>query len=174
MSTWHIDSVHSEIGFKVKHLMVSTVRGSFGTFTGGITSGDDSFAGGKIEFSLDVSSISTKDVQRDGHLLSPDFFDAAQFPKIDFVSTEVKKIDDKKLEIKGNLTMHGVTKEIVLDVELGGISKGMDGKRVSGFDVKGKIDRKDFGLTWNAALETGGVVVGEVVDLEAFIEAKEE
>jgi polyisoprenoid-binding protein YceI len=172
MNTWNIDTTHSEIAFKVKHLMVSTVRGTFGAFEGTISTPDDTFNGSTITFSADANTVNTKSDQRDAHLKAPDFFDAEKFPKLTFASTSVKKTGDK-LEVVGNLTMKGVTKPVTLSATFNGISKGMDGKRVAGFDVTGSINREDFGLTWNAAVETGGVVVSEIVNLEISIEAKE-
>jgi polyisoprenoid-binding protein YceI len=172
MKTWNIDTHHSEIAFKVKHLMVSTIRGTFGSFEGSITTPDDTFDGSTIAFSADASSINTKSEQRDGHLQSADFFDAANFPKLTFASTSVKKTGDM-LEVMGDLSMKGVTKPITLQAVFNGISKAMDGKRVAGFDVTGSINRQDFGLTWNAAVETGGVVVSDAVAIEISIEAKE-
>ena len=174
MKKWNIDRVHSEVAFKVKHLMVSTVRGSFGSFEGSISANDETFDGGSINFTSDVSSINTGSDQRDGHLKSADFFDVEQFPKLSFTSTSVKKVRDEELEIIGDLTLRGEKKSITLKATLNGVTKGMDGKRVAGFELSGKINRQDFGLTWNAPLETGGVVVSESVTIEASIEAVEE
>lgn len=172
MKTWTIDTAHSEIAFKVKHLMIATVRGTFGVFEGSATAEDDTFANAAITFSADIASISTKNAQRDGHLVSPDFFDAVAFPKLTFVSTSVIATGSD-LEIAGNLTIKGVTKPIALKAMFNGIGTGMDGKRVAGFDIVGTLNRNDFGLTWNAPLEAGGVVVSETVNLEVSIEAKE-
>ena len=174
MKKWNIDRVHSEIAFKVKHLMVSTVRGSFGSFEGSISANDETFEGGSINFTSDVASIHTGSDQRDGHLKSADFFDVEQFPKISFTSTSVKKVGGEELEIVGDLTLRGEKKTVALKATLNGVTKGMDGKRVAGFELSGKINRQDFGLTWNAPLETGGVVVSESVIIEASIEAIEE
>ena len=173
MSTWNIDPVHSEISFKVKHLMVSTVRGTFGAFEGSLTSADDTFVDGSITFSADIGSVNTQNPQRDGHLKGPDFFDIEKFPKLSFVSTSIKKAGEGELTISGNLTLKGVTKPVELKATTSGINKGMDGKRVAGFELTGKITRSDFGITWNAPLEAGGVVVSDVVAIEALVEAKE-
>jgi polyisoprenoid-binding protein YceI len=172
MNTWNIDTTHSEIGFNVKHLMVSTVRGTFGAFEGTVTTPDDTFDGSTITFSADANTINTNSTQRDAHLKSADFFDAEKFPKLTFTSMSVKKAGEK-LEVMGNLTMRGVTKPVTLSAVFNGISKGMDGKRVAGFDISGAVNRQDFGLAWNAAVETGGVVVSDMVNLEISIEAKE-
>ncbi len=172
MNTWNIDTGHSEIAFKVKHLMISTVHGTFSGFEGSITTPDDTFDGSTITFSADASTVSTKNEQRDGHLKSPEFFDVEKFPKLTFTSTQVKKTGNV-LEVTGDLTIRGVTKPVTLSATFNGISKGMDGKRVAGFDVTGTVNRQDFGLSWNAAVETGGVVVGDIVTIEATIEAKE-
>ena len=173
MSTWHIDPVHSEIAFKIKHLMVSTVRGNFTDFEGTITAADDSFDGGTISFGGKINSIDTKNQQRDGHLKSADFFDAEKYPIFSFVSSSVNKVGEGDLDVVGDLTLKGVTKSVPLHVTVNGVSKNMEGVRVVGFDVLAKIDRKEFGLTWNAPLETGGVVLGEMITIEALIEAKE-
>ena len=174
MKTWNIDTAHSEIGFKVKHLMISTVRGLFSSFEGAISAEDESFDNGQISFSADVSSIDTKNAQRDGHLKSADFFDAENFPKLTFSSTSVKNVGDNNLEITGDLTMRGVTKSVSLNASVTGVVKGMDGAKVAGFEISGKINRSEFGLVWNAPLETGGVVVSDSVTIEALIEAKEQ
>ena len=174
MSTWHIDAGHSEIGFKVKHLMVSTVKGMFGSFTGTLTSTDDTLSDAKLSFEADVASITTHNAQRDGHLQAPDFFDGAQFPKLTFVSKSFTKKEEAAYTIVGDLTMKGVTKEITLSANFNGFAKGMDAKRVASFDVMGTINRKDFGVSWNAPLETGGLVVSEEVTLDASVEMKEE
>lgn len=172
MKTWTIDPSHSEIAFKVKHLMISTVRGNFTTFEGSMKASDDTFNDAEISFSADVASINTKDAGRDGHLQGEDFFNAAEFPKVTFTSTKVTRSGDD-LTIDGDLTMRGITKPISLKANVGGIGNGMDGKRVAGFEITGSVNRQDFGLTWNAALETGGVVVSDEVKFDIHIEAKE-
>lgn len=174
MSTWHIDPAHTEIGFKVKHLVVSTVKGSFGTFEGTLTASDDSFTDAKLTFSADTASITTNNAQRDGHLQSADFFDVAHFPKITFVSKSFVKAGANQFDITGDFTMRGVTKELTVTATANGFAKGMDGKRVASFDVTGKIHRTDFNVSWNAPIETGGLVVSEDVVLDATVEMKEE
>ncbi|MES2486537.1 MAG: YceI family protein [Bacteroidota bacterium] len=167
MSTtkWVLDPTHSEVGFKVKHLMFTNVSGQFTKFEATATSNEENFDSASFDFSAEVDSINTNNADRDGHLKSGDFFDAAQFPTITFKSTSVSKESEDELKVTGDLTVHGVTKPVTLDVEFGGIQKDPWGNIKSGFSVTGKINRKDFGLTWNAALETGGVMLGEEVKL---------
>ena len=172
MSTWNLDQAHSTIGFKVKHLMVSTVSGLFTKFSGSIESLDDTFENAVVHFTADTASLSTHNEMRDGHLASADFFDVAQFPTLSFTSTSFVK-NESGYTVEGNLTMHGITQSVTLTVQSDGIGNGMDGKRVVGFDITGTINRADFGLTWNAALETGGVVVSEQVKLDIHVEATE-
>lgn len=169
MATWTIDTAHSEIGFKVKHLVISTVSGKFNAFEGKLEGDPDNLTNAKISFSADIDSIHTGNEQRDGHLKSGDFFDAAAHPKLVFESTGIeKKGDDYK--VTGNLTLKGVTKPVSLNVEFGGVEKSLYGQTVAGFEVTGKINRQDFGLTWSAVTEAGGVVVGDEVKLAANLE----
>jgi polyisoprenoid-binding protein YceI len=165
MAKWNIDPAHSEIGFKVKHLMINTVRGHFKTFSGEVETPGEDFASAKVKFSADTSSIDTANEQRDQHLKSADFFDAEKNPQLTFVST---KFDGENLE--GNFTMAGVTKPVKLKAEFGGVAKDPWGNTKAGFTISGKINRKDFGLNWNAALEAGGVLVGEEVTLNAEVQ----
>lgn len=170
MTRWTIDPTHSEVNFKVKHLVVSTVTGHFDTFEASIETEKADFTDARISFEADVNGINTKNEQRDGHLKSPDFFDAAQHPKISFVSTSVRRISDHELRASGNLTMRGVTKEITLDVIYNGTVAGFGGNQVAGFEIRGKVNRFDFGLQWNALTEAGGVVVGNEVRIEILAE----
>jgi len=172
MNKWNIDTAHSEIAFKVKHLMVSVVRGIFNKFEGSISASDNTFNNGEINFSIDTNSINTHNKDRDEHLMSPDFFDVNEFPKISFTSTSVNRTD-KKLDIKGNLTIKGVTKQVELLATISDTAKGMEGEKVIGIELSGKISRKDFGLIWNVELETGGVLIGDQIIIEAFLEIKE-
>lgn len=167
MSTtkWSIDPTHSEIGFKVKHMMFTNVSGSFQKFDATIETEGDNFETAKIDFTGDIDSITTGNTDRDTHLLSPDFFDAAQYPKISFESNSFKKIDEGDYELTGNLTLHGVTKPVTLTTEFGGLMKDPWGNTKAGFSITGKINRKDWGLNWNSALETGGVLVSDEVKL---------
>lgn len=172
MKTWKIDSAHSEIGFKVKHLMISTVKGFFGEFEGTLEASDNTFSDVKISFSANTSSVNTKNTGRDEHLKSAEFFNSAEFPLITFTSTSVEAAGEK-LKVTGDFTMKGTTQSINLDATVHGIGTGIDGKEVAVFEVTGSINRKDFGLNWNAALETGGVAVSDEVMFDIHIEASE-
>ncbi|MES2807582.1 MAG: YceI family protein [Bacteroidota bacterium] len=157
---WVLDPMHSEVQFKVKHLVISTVTGSFKSFEGELETEGDDFANASINFSLDVNSIDTNQEQRDGHLKSADFFDAEQYPNITFKSTS---FDGE--ELKGDLTVKGTTKPLTLAVEQGGTATDFYGNTKAGFEVTGKINRKEFGLTWEGVTEAGSIVVGEDVKL---------
>jgi polyisoprenoid-binding protein YceI len=170
-ATWNIDPDHSNIGFKVRHLMVSNVKGSFEKHTGSIDINDKDITKSKVEVTIDTNSINTNVQKRDEHLRSPDFFDVSKFPTMTFVSKKVAKAGKDKLKVTGDLTLHGVTKEVVLDVEsLSKESKDPWGNFRRGTTATTKINRKDFGLVWNKALETGGVAVGEEVLITLEIE----
>jgi polyisoprenoid-binding protein YceI len=170
MTTWKIDPAHSEINFKVKHLVVSTVTGHFSKFDASIETSKEDFSDAKINFEADINSIDTKNEQRDGHLKSADFFDAEKYPKMTFVSRSIKKDSDHEMKVTGNLTLRGVTKEITLDVIYNGTVAGFGGTQVAGFEVRGKLNRFDFGLQWNALTEAGGVVVSNEVKIEILAE----
>jgi polyisoprenoid-binding protein YceI len=167
MSTtkWVIDPTHSEIGFKVKHMMFTNVSGKFSKFDATIESEDNDFENAKIEFTGAIDSITTGNADRDTHLLSPDFFDAAQFPEIKFSATSFTKINEGEYELVGDLTLHGVTKSVKLAADYGGLMKDPWGNTKMALALEGKINRKDWGLNWNSALETGGVLVSEEVRL---------
>ena len=167
---WAVDPMHSEVQFKVKHLVISTVTGTFRNFEGGATTEHDDFDNAEIHFSLDVDSVDTNQEMRDAHLKAPDFFDAATYPKIIFKSTSFKKIDDDEYTMTGDLTMKGVTKPVTLKAEYGGTAKDNYGNQKLGFEVTGKINRKEFGLTYNALTETGGLALGEDIKLIANIQ----
>jgi len=162
---WVIDPTHSEVGFKVKHMMFTNVSGEFQTYEADITTEDDDFTKSNISFTADIASINTNNADRDGHLKSADFFDAANYPKLTFVSTSFTKIDDENYEIAGELSLHGVTKAVKLPAEFSGLMKDPWGNTKAGLNISGKINRKDWGLNWNSALETGGVLVSEDVKL---------
>jgi polyisoprenoid-binding protein YceI len=170
MTTWKIDPSHSDINFKVKHLVVSTVTGHFKTFDAIIETNSDGFSDAKIKFEAEIDSISTKNEQRDGHLKSADFFEAENYPKMTFISKSVKKLSDHEMQISGDLTIRGITKQIVLDVIYNGIVTGFGGIQVAGFEVRGKLNRFDYGLQWNALTEAGGVVVSNEVKIEILAE----
>lgn len=167
MSTtkWIIDPTHSEIGFKVKHMMFTNVSGKFQNYNAAIETENDEFENAKIEFIGDVNSLTTGNPDRETHLLSADFFDVTQYPKISFKSTSFKKNKDDEFELQGNLTIRGVTKPVKLNTEYSGLMKDPWSNIKAGFVIDGKINRKDWGLSWNSALETGGVLVGEEVRL---------
>ncbi|UUV22384.1 YceI family protein [Paenimyroides aestuarii] len=167
-NTWVLDPAHSEINFKVKHLMISNVKGEFTTFNATID-GED-FTQSTITVTIDAGSISTNNKDRDTHLKSADFFEVEAFPEISFVSTAVKKLAEDAYQIKGNLTMKGITKEVSLEAEFGGFMKDPYGNEKAGFSINGSLNRKDFGLNWNAALEAGGVMVGNEVKINAEVQ----
>lgn len=162
---WGIDPTHSEIQFKVKHMMVSTVTGSFTEFEGSVESESDDFQNARIAFSADVNSISTNNKQRDEHLKSDDFFNAAEFPKLTFKSVAFGKKDNGDYELEGNLTIRGNTLPVKLNVEYNGTAVDPYGQTKAGFEISGKINRKDFGLQWGAITEAGSVVVSDEVRL---------
>lgn len=170
MTTWKIDTAHSEINFKVKHMLVSTVRGNFDKFDATIETNIEDFSDAVIKFEADVKSINTKNEQRDAHLKSADFFDAENHPKMIFVSSDVKKISDHEMEVKGKITLRGVTKEITLNVVYNGIVSGFDDVKIAGFEISTKLNRFDYGLQWNALTEAGGVVVSNEVKIEILAE----
>ena len=170
MALWKIDQSHSEIKFKVKHLVVSTVTGQFKNFEGNVEAESNDFSDAKISFEADVNSIDTRNEQRDGHLKSADFFDAENYPKITFVSKSMNKKSDSQYELVGDLTIRGTTKEVTLNVEFNGVVQGFGGGEVAGFEITGKVNRFDFGLHWNALTEAGGIVVGEDVKIEISVE----
>ena len=173
MKNWKIDPAHSEIKFKVKHLLVSTVTGSFGKFDAELNSDVENFENAVISFEAETASINTNNAQRDAHLQSADFFDAENFPKITFVSKSFTKLSENYYELTGDITIRGVTKEIKLKVEHNGNARGFDGLEVAGFEITGKLNRFDFGLQWNAMTEAGGIVVGPEIKIEIFAEMKE-
>lgn len=161
---WALDPTHSELQFKVKHLMITTVTGSLKSFSAELTSNGDDFTDAEISFNGEISSLDTGNTDRDNHLKSGDFFDAETHPAMSFKSTAVEK-DGDDYTVKGNLTIKGETKAIKLTAEFGGIATDPWGNTKAGFTLSGKLNRSDFGLTWNAALETGGVMVSEEVKI---------
>lgn len=165
MATYKIDSTHSEITFKVKHLMITNVTGHFTQFDGTLESDKEDFSDAKVTFEADAASVNTNNEQRDAHLKSDDFFNAEQFPKLKFESTSIDKKDDEHYKLQGNLTIRDITKPITLDVEYGGTTVDPWGQTKAGFEITGKINRKDYGLKWNAMTETGGFVVSDDVRL---------
>ncbi|MES2063861.1 MAG: YceI family protein [Bacteroidota bacterium] len=166
---WVLDPMHSEVQFKVKHLVISTVSGFFKSFEGELTTENEDFTGAEINFSLDVNSIDTTQPQRDEHLKSAEFFDAATYPKISFKSTSFTA-DGDDYKLVGDLTIKDVTKPVTLAVEYGGNAGDFYGNTKAGFEVTGKINRKEFGLTWDGVTEAGSIVVGEDIKLSMNIQ----
>lgn len=164
-ATWTIDPAHTEIGFAVRHLMLSTVRGRFGAVTGRVTVDENNPRDAKVDVTIDVTSIDTRQEMRDNHLRSPDFFDVAKHPTMHFVSKRIDGDVTSKFRVIGDLTIRGTTREVALDVTLEGRAIDPWGNDRVGFSATGKLNRADFGLIWNQALETGGVVVGDEVKL---------
>jgi polyisoprenoid-binding protein YceI len=168
---WEIDSSHSSLQFSVRHLVIAKVRGSFARWSGTINVPNDDFSKATVNVTIDASSIDTGVADRDGHLKSPDFFDVAQHPELRFVGKRVEPRSESEIDVVGELTLKGITREVVLRVEQHGQAKDPWGNLRAAFTAKTSIDRKDFGLTWNQVLETGGVMVGDRVEIEADIEA---
>ncbi|CEI83988.1 polyisoprenoid-binding protein [Oceanobacillus oncorhynchi subsp. incaldanensis] len=167
---WNLDTAHSEVGFSVKHMMISKAKGTFDNFDAKIVADAEDLTDAEIELNIDVESINTRNKDRDDHLRSADFFDAENYPKITFVATDIKK-SGNNYEVTGDLTLKGTTKPVTLDVVFEGQSKDpMSGSIVAGFSGSTSINRKEFGLTWNASLETGGVLVGEEVKINFELE----
>jgi polyisoprenoid-binding protein YceI len=163
---WVFDSAHTSAQFAVKHMMVSTVRGAFSKVTGTVHLNDTDVTKSSIEATIPVDTVDTREPKRDAHLKSPDFFDVAKFPTMTFKSTKITAGQGGKLTIDGILTIHGVSKPVVLEAEVTPEMKGMGGKPMRGVSATTKVNRKDFGLVWNRPLETGGVLVGEEVSIQ--------
>ena len=167
---WALEPTHSELTFKVRHMMITNVTGRFEKFDATAEMEEDDLSTAKINFTADIDSITTHNEQRDGHLKSPDFFDAASHPQMTFQSTGLEKVNEEEYRLLGNLTMRGVTKPVMLKVEYGGTIKDPYGMTRSGFSVEGKLNRKDYGLNWNAVTEAGGMVVADEVKIQAHVE----
>jgi len=168
-TTWNIDQMHSEVQFKVKHLVISTVTGTFNKFEGSIESDSDDFDGAEASFALDVNSIDTNVADRDAHLKSDDFFNAEKYPQITF-NGKLTKVTKSNFKLVGPLTIRETTKEVELNVELGGTMVDGYGQTKAGFEISGVINRKEFGLNWSMVTEAGGVVVGDDVKLHLNIQ----
>lgn len=170
MSNYILDPMHSEITFKVKHLMITNVTGSFQNFSATMTATSEDFSDAAISFEAAIASISTGNEQRDTHLKSEEFFDASNFPTLSFVSSSFAKKAGSNYTLTGNLTLKGVTKEVTLDVEFGGTMTDFYGQFKAGFEISGTINRSEFGLTWSAVTEAGGVVVSDEVKLHMAVQ----
>ncbi|MEO8852397.1 MAG: YceI family protein [Ginsengibacter sp.] len=171
---WVIDTSHSEIAFKVKHLMMVNVKGVFTEYNATIVTDGTDFMTADIDFWMNPDSLKTNDEKRDAHLRSSDFFDTEHHKEITFRSNTIEKKGEDEYELWGELSIKGITKKIKLDIELGGVQKDPWGNEVAGFSITGKINRKDWDLTWNATLESGGVLVSDVVNISCDIEVKKE
>lgn len=167
---WVIDPTHSEIGFKIKHLMITNVSGKFETFEAEVQTEGDDFTTAQIEAKISTASINTNNLQRDEHLRNSDFFEVDQHPEILFSSTKVEKLDEENFVVYGNLSLKGTVKPVKLNVEYSGATKDPWGNQKAGFVISGKINRSDFGLNFNAALETGGLVLGEEVKINSEVQ----
>lgn len=172
-TTWNFDLSHSSVNFHVRHLMVSKVHGRFQNWSGSLVIDNADITKSRVEVSIDTASVDTKEEKRDAHLRSADFFDSEKYPTMTFVSTHVERLGGDELDVTGNLTIAGTTKPVKLKVESNGTVKDPWGGTRTGFSAKTTINRKDFGLHWNAALEAGGVLVGEKVEITLEIEAIE-
>ena len=170
---WNVDPAHTAIGFKAKYLMLTNVRGNFTNYEVQVETDSDNFNTGTFAFKAETDSISTGNAQRDGHLKSKDFFDVSNFPLVEFKGNGLKKTQVNNVyELTGELTIHGITKVVNLVVEHDGVAKDPYGNIMAGFNIQGSISRKEFGLTWNAATETGGVLVGDEVKINCDIQLK--
>ncbi|MFI5151899.1 MAG: YceI family protein [Chitinophagales bacterium] len=168
---WILDPTHSEIQFKVRHLMIANVSGQFSRYSVDVKTENEDFMTARVKFSAEIDSVNTGNEQRDGHLKSPDFFDAAKYPELTFIATKYEKVDnDGSYELFGDLTIRNVTKSVKLDVEFGGIIQDPWGNTRAGFSINGKINRKDFGLAWHAVTETGGLVASDEVRIHCNVE----
>ncbi|MGK2933520.1 MAG: YceI family protein [Solirubrobacterales bacterium] len=167
--TYAVDTVHSQIGFEVKHLGISTFRGSFGDFAGEVKVGENGIEA--VDGSIEVASVKVPEEKLQGHLLSPDFFDAEANPEGTFKSTSVEKVDEETYRVTGDLTLRGVTKTAEVELEVEGAGIGMDGSAVLSLKAAGKVNRNDYGISWGATLDSGAAVVGEKVNLVITIEA---
>jgi polyisoprenoid-binding protein YceI len=171
LETWSFDLVHSSVGFWVRHLMVSKVHGRFASFSGSLAFDEANPQASRVEVTIDAASIDTKEPQRDAHLRSADFLETDAYPHITFKSTSVEKVGERELRLNGDLTIHGVTRPVTLEVDYAGRQKDPWGGERAGFSAKLAIDRKDFGLTWNKAIEAGGILVGDKVEIVIEVEA---
>lgn len=170
ITKWSLDAAHSQLQFKAKHLVISTVTGLFKNYSVDVTTDGDDFSNAEVKVTVDAGSIDTGNDQRDQHLRSDDFFNAKKYPDITFESTGIKKVDEENFILSGNLTMRDVTKPVDLNATFGGIAKDPYGNTKAGFEVQGQLNRKDFGLKWNALTEAGSMVVGDTIKIVGDIQ----
>jgi polyisoprenoid-binding protein YceI len=168
--SWTIDSAHTRVAFSARHMMISNVHGQFENVTGTVEFDEQNPTATLVDVQIDAKSINTRESQRDAHLISPDFLDAENFPYLTFKSTQVEKVDDTNARLYGDLTIRGVTRPVIMDVEYHGLAKSPWGTTSAGFSSRTKINRKEWGLEWNVALETGGWLVGEMVNISIELE----
>lgn len=168
--SWQIDPAHSEINFTVRHMMISNVRGSFEKFSGTVDFDEENPANSTVDVRIDAASINTREEKRDAHLRSPDFLDGKRYPTLTFKSTRVEPQDKTHARLYGDLTIKGISRPVVLDVEYAGMSKSPWGTTSAGFNATTRISRKDWGLEWNVALETGGWLVGDEIKIDLELE----
>lgn len=167
---WKIDNAHSNVTFEISHMVVSSVTGKFQSFEGTIKSDKDDFTDVSVNFTIDAASVNTNNEKRDNHLRDADFFDVAKYPTIEFKGKKLEKMSGNKYKITGDLTMHGVTKEVEMDVRYNGMVKDPWGNTRAGFKVSGELNRTDYGLVYNSTLEAGGLLIGETVDINVNLE----
>ena len=168
--TWVLDPTHSELQFRIKHLMISTVTGQFNQFKATVETDGDDFTTAKVHFNAEVNSISTNNEQRDAHLKNGDFFDIEKYPEIVFESQRMETTGDDEYKLYGTITMRGISKQLILNVEFGGITKDPWGNTRTGFSVTGKINRQDYGMSFGAVSETGGILLGDEVKINANVQ----
>lgn len=168
--TWTLDATHSELQFKIKHLMISTVTGQFNQFSASMETLGDDLGTAKVHFTAPIHSVSTNNAQRDAHLLAPDFFDAANYPDILFEGERMEKTGTDEYTLHGQLTMKGVTRPVALDIEFGGLTRDPWGNTRTGFSISAKINRQDFGISYGAVTDTGGLLLGDEVRILANIQ----
>lgn len=170
LTTWSIDPAHSHVEFAVRHMMITTVKGRFGIVQGTVRIDDADHARSEVDIAIDADSIDTREAQRDAHLKSADFFDVEKFPKLTFKSTQVSDVKGDNFKLQGDLTIHGVTRPVTLEVTAEGRGKDPWGGERAGFTARTQIKRSDYGLTWNQALETGGLLVGDDIKINLDVE----
>lgn len=170
VTNWGFDTSHSNVRFAISHMVISEVEGNFSSFEGSVTTSKEDFSNAEISFVIDVSSINTGDKNRDEHLIGGDFFDVVKFPSIEFKSKSMEKISDNKFKLTGDFTMHGVTREITLDAKYGGTIKDPWGNTKAGFKITGTINRILWGLKYNSTMDTGGLMIGEEIEIVCNIE----